>query len=1227
MANFSGAVGQNLSEDTLWDAAGDLAYGTGNDTSTVLAIGDACEVLKVSCAGIPTWGSSPSPTGALDNGVNNITSGGTWSIDVDATGTDGTGLTGAGTLRFGASQDLRMYHGGTHNYITGVTGDLIITTDCSGAGIILDAEDDTVEIKYSGTTGATFGTGGLCVVSGDAYSIAGNSVLNATTLGSAVVTSSLTTVGALDSGSITSGFGTIDTGSSTITTTGTITGGSLAVDNFTLNGTELDLSTGDFTLDVAGDVSINADGGCVNFIDASLTIAAIRNASCKGELRLHEAANYVGFVAPALSANQVWTLPDADGTCGQVLSTNGSGVLSWACGGGGGCARSVAGDTDNGLITWVTSNNTFASEANLLFDGSTLTVTGDLTVTGGCITISGAATDIDLIDNNACALSFDASGQAGILAIDTQNCAEGVKMSAKLDVAGVSTLTGGFAGAAASTITTDTDAEFVALKLINQSDSANTNGFVTLEFDLEDTGGNAVDAAKISVKKEASFTATAGTQDATMEFDLSLNGTMTERMTLSSSGNLSIDGGFTVGGSTSAITSSGKLAVACQCAITGLGTLGALTLTGDMTLTGGALDVDLVDNNACAISFDASGQAGILAIDTQNCAEGVKMSGYATVTGLLTAGSLDVDDVLISCTNIGHTCDTDLLTLGNACLTIKGALTVGVDDTGHDVKLFGAAAGAFMLYDQSCNLLEVRGATAAGPGHLKLTTGETTVVACDVLGKIEFQAPAECGTDAIVAGANIQAVAQATFSATVNNTDLLFMTGLSGAATEKFRFTANGELGVGGANYGTDGQVLTSTGAGTAPAWEDAASGGVATCASPTWTGKHQFNLGAVNTGGSAYYKTHIANSNAVTANTGTTSLITGLSICEPNVSESGGTVTSVANLYIPSMATEGCNNYAIWIDQGTLRVDGQIQAEDGSVGTPSLSWQSDPDSGFFMVSSGGNNFRAVTNGTAMYNVHEANGGFNIEFGDTSNGDGDHQMTLNNATKNNAQFHLKNGDVAHGMTDIMETDSFAKFGLYCGNSGGMLIEAVTDTDSSCTNALVLRGYAEISTAKTTGGRAPISLQAAIRDGTAYTMTSNMNMVVVQRPDNGQAQMIIDVEGDLYTDGPHASYDAFCDAQLTRALTHTMQATVCTEPTVIKNRWDDFIRYNEQTLVDAGILGGPIIGVDPSERGLVNITQLQRLHNGAIWQLHTKIADQGEEIKELQGQLKALNGGK
>ena len=59
-----------------------------------------------------------------------------------------------------------------------------------------------------------------------------------------------------------------------------------------------------------------------------------------GEARLLELSgtgvNYVGFKAPdSISANLVWTLPSADGSNGQVLSTNGSGVLSWGAGGGG----------------------------------------------------------------------------------------------------------------------------------------------------------------------------------------------------------------------------------------------------------------------------------------------------------------------------------------------------------------------------------------------------------------------------------------------------------------------------------------------------------------------------------------------------------------------------------------------------------------------------------------------------------------------------------------------------------------------------------------------------------------------------------------------------------------------------------------------------------------------------------------------------------------------------
>jgi len=64
------------------------------------------------------------------------------------------------------------------------------------------------------------------------------------------------------------------------------------------------------------------------------------------ELRLADADSsaYVGFKAPStITSNRIWTLPAADGTTGQVLSTNGSGALSWVTsGGGGGAVESIS---------------------------------------------------------------------------------------------------------------------------------------------------------------------------------------------------------------------------------------------------------------------------------------------------------------------------------------------------------------------------------------------------------------------------------------------------------------------------------------------------------------------------------------------------------------------------------------------------------------------------------------------------------------------------------------------------------------------------------------------------------------------------------------------------------------------------------------------------------------------------------------------------------------------
>lgn len=80
-------------------------------------------------------------------------------------------------------------------------------------------------------------------------------------------------------------------------------------------------------------------------------------------------------------------------------------------------------------------------------------------------------------------------------------------------------------------------------------------------------------------------------------------------------------------------------------------TLEGFTITGDVLVSGTAIDVDLIDNNASAISFDAPGKSGILEIVTSNGAEKVNMSGNLDVSNykhrygmsaMLASGAVDL---------------------------------------------------------------------------------------------------------------------------------------------------------------------------------------------------------------------------------------------------------------------------------------------------------------------------------------------------------------------------------------------------------------------------------------------------------------------------------------------------------------------------------------------------------------------------------------------------------
>jgi len=79
------------------------------------------------------------------------------------------------------------------------------------------------------------------------------------------VTTSATTVGALASGTIATGFGTINNGSSTITTTGAITGGSLVADATTIDSNTISVSSANLTLDPDNDIIFSPSGISQNY--------------------------------------------------------------------------------------------------------------------------------------------------------------------------------------------------------------------------------------------------------------------------------------------------------------------------------------------------------------------------------------------------------------------------------------------------------------------------------------------------------------------------------------------------------------------------------------------------------------------------------------------------------------------------------------------------------------------------------------------------------------------------------------------------------------------------------------------------------------------------------------------------------------------------------------------------------------------------------------------------
>ena len=123
----------------------------------------------------------------------------------------------------------------------------------------------------------------------------------------------------------------------------------------------------------------------------------------------------------------------------------------------------------------------------------------------------------------------------------------------------------------------------------------------------------------------------------------------------------------------------------------------------DIDITAEFVDADAHIMSSKAIGARFSLKAGSTSVVTTGALDaGSITSNFGTInnggsaittTGLISGGSLDIDDVLISGTNIGHTDDTDLIALADGAVTVNGSLTVTGTTTTNNVETVSTSSG------------------------------------------------------------------------------------------------------------------------------------------------------------------------------------------------------------------------------------------------------------------------------------------------------------------------------------------------------------------------------------------------------------------------------------------------------------------------------------------------------------------------------------------------------